>query len=288
MKRNALPLMLAGLVVCGCASRMNVDVLQARIREQSVQLTESQREIVKTRAELKQAKSEVDRLRTELGQAGPEGGDIPAATDEIKKVHIYSLLSGGINKNDQPGDDAVVVQFAPFDGDNTPVNAPGAIELSLVDPQLPLGQQELGSWEFSEEECRKQWTRGLASSGFQFTLPLDEPAEHADLVVQLKYIAADERVFEASRRVKVVAPANSIARNSRQPNARNSRQPKKHRQVEEDLDDDLPPVGDSKAQDDDAEFLESDLGEESSTPKKTVNKVSHSSNWTDATIPQYR
>ena len=281
MKRSVLTLMLAGLVICGCASRMNTDLLQARIREQSLQLTESQRETAKARAELKQSRLETDRLKTQLGQKNQSDGLPSRDTAQVSKVHIYSLLSGGINKDHQPGDDAVVVQFAPFDRDNEPVNVPGELEITLLDPKLPDAEQELGQWSFSEEECQKQWTRGIASSGYQFTLPLEQLPQHTDLVVRLTYTTSNNRRYETNRIVKVaVAPADVVAQN------RKSR--KKLVQVVDELDEDLPPVGDFSSKNTESGFDDSDLEEEFTRPARSDNKIQHSANWTDSTIPQLR
>lgn len=280
MKHGVLTLMLAGILICGCASRMNTDVLQARIREQSLQLTESQREIAKTRAELKQVRLEADRLRTELGQTNPNDAAVPRSSDQISKVHIYSLLSGGINRDSQPGDDAVVVQFAPIDRDGEPINIPGELELTLIDPQLSDGDQELGSWSFSAEDCQKQWTRGFAKSGFQFTLPLEEPAQHSELIIQMKYMTSDDRRFDANRRIKVgVPPADAVVRHPKRT--------KRPAQVFDELEDDPPPVGDFRAKDNETDFDESDF-EDEKHPKKSGSNLLHSANWTDSTIPILR
>jgi len=279
MKRSVLTLTLAWLV-CGCASRMNSDVLQARIREQSVQLTESQREVAKTRAELKQVRREADRLRAELGETHPTGG-VARMPADISKVHIYSLLSGGINKDTQPGDDVVVVQFAPFDRDNEPINVPGDVELTLLDPQLPDSERELGHWSFSAEECRKQWTRGIANSGFQFTLPLEEAAQHTDLVVQVQYTTANDRQYETSRVVKVALASADVAAHTR-------RQRKKPVQVVEDSDDDLPPVGDFRSKTADLDVDDSELDDVKIRSTSSQKPLLDSTNWTDATIPSWR
>lgn len=279
MKRTALTLTLVWLI-CGCASRINSDVLQARIREQSVQLTESQREIAKTRAELKQVRQEADRLRGELGQKNP-AENLALSPADISKIHIYSLLSGGINKDNQPGDDVVVVNFAPFDQDNEPIKAPGELEIVLIDPQLPKSEQELGRWSFSSEECEQQWTRGIANSGFQFTLPLDEAAQHTDLVVKLHYLTANGRQFETNRVVKVALATPDVA-------ARTHRQRKKPVEVVEEQDDELPPVGDFRSQTSNPGFDDSDLDDVKVRSTSSQKPLLHSANWTDATIPTWR
>src|SRR5579864_2544689 len=102
MKRGLLTLLLACL--CGCGGRVDADLLQARIREQASQLSDSQREIAKTRSQLKKARLEAERLRAELAQtkSDPDSSEITSA--KISRLRIHRLASGGMNKNDQPGD----------------------------------------------------------------------------------------------------------------------------------------------------------------------------------------
>ena len=203
MKRTMRTSVLAVLLFCGCAGRMNTDLLQARIREQASQLTETQRELAKTKSELKQSRLDAQ-LKSEFAQPGHIGDPIARSDVQISKLHIYPLASGGLNKDDLPGDDTIVVQFAPFDRDNEPARMPGQIQFTLLDPRLPESQRQLGQWSFSAEECRNHWTRGITSSGFQFNLPLDQPPQHTDLVVKLQFKTADERRFETSQIVKVM------------------------------------------------------------------------------------
>ena len=72
MKRKLLAKLLAWMLICGCAGRVDTDLLQARIREQASQITESQREIAKTRLELKRTRLEADKLKSELANSGRE------------------------------------------------------------------------------------------------------------------------------------------------------------------------------------------------------------------------
>ncbi len=280
MKSETLTLMLAGICFCGCAGRMDADLLQARIREQASQLSDSQREVTQTKSELKRVRLEAERLRSELDLA-KSGAEFPdSATAQVSKLRIYKLASGGINKDDQPGDDAVVVQFSPLDPDNEPVRVPGNVEITLLDPLLPESERELGKWSFSIDECRNCWTRGITSSGFQFKLPLDQPPQHPDIIVYLKFRTADDQRSDMSQVVKVAVPdvmPASFARRARP-------QPIK---VVDAFDDDLPPVG---GKDRDSAGVEPDDWDDE--PAKTLPKnshpVLHSSSWTDATIPVLR
>ncbi len=265
---------------------MNTDLLQARIREQAAQITETQREIAKTRSELKQSRLETERLKSELSQSGSSTVSSSQPQVPIHKLRINTLASGGLNKDEFPGDDTVVVQFVPVDRDNEPVKVPGELEVTIIDPLLAGPERELGRWSFTLEQCRNQWTRGIASSGFQFNLPLERLPQHADLVVQLRFMTSDAQRCSATQIVKVVVPPSHST-------VQNPRLPRKLVQVVDEFDQSLPPVGDQMPDRVDQDALDKDLAEwdhedRDAVPTKPGNTVLHSTNWTDATIPRLR
>ena len=285
MKRELLTTMSAWMLICGCAGRMDADLLRARIREQAAQLSESQRDIAKTQTELNRTRQEAAQLRSELAQLGQP--DISTPSIPMTKLRIHSLSSGGLNKDDQPGDDVVVVQFVQLDADNEPSQSPGGLEFRLIDPLLPETEREVGTWVFSAEQCRSHWTRGITGSGFQFSLPLAQPPRHTDLVVHLKYTTSDGRELNARHVVKVVTPPENTSMQTHSPRkARRSRPTPV--QVVDESNEFLPPAGGTRGPDEGAN--NSDWENEESAPSKETpgRAVMHSTNWTDATIPQLR
>ena len=287
MKRELLLMLMASAMwMSGCAGRMKSDLLLARIREQSVQLAESQQEIAKTRAELKRAHLQTEQLQWELANSGLNTGEGNFASRTVSQLKIHSMSSGGLNQDDQPGDDVVVVQFVPLDSSNEVVRAAGDLEIALFDPQMPESVRELGAWRFPAEECEKHWTRGITSSGFQFNLPLDQSPRHSNLIVHLKYRTSDDRQLQVQQVVKVALRPNDVGTETAQfPRKRQNPAPVPS---VDDWDQFLEPVGD----------VESDLNENDPStqppdrstpvPVKSGRAILHSSNWTDATIPQLR
>ena len=285
MKPMLLVAMSSWMLICGCAGRMDADLLQARIREQESQLTQSASEMAKTRSELKQARIEAEKLRSELAEIGNMPDSVDRAPILAARLRIHSLSSGGLNKDDRPGDDVVVIQFVPLDADHEVLRVAGAVEFRLFDPQLPESDRELGRWTFSADECGRHWTRGIASSGFQFSLPLDQNPQHSDLIVKLTFQEPAGRSLELSQVVKVV-PGLGTAANTR-------RVRMVPIQTVEESNDLLPPVGDSlEASDLSRDELSNDIdgqaAESLPSASRSGHAVLHSSNWTDSTIPTIR
>lgn len=280
MKHGSRSIVCAAVLLCGCAGRVDTDLLRARIREQASELTESQREIAKVRSELKQSQLEAAQLKSELGQS-ERLSDEPAQMDvPIRKIHIFPLASGGLNKDESPGDDAVVVQFVPMDRDNEPIKQPGDVAFTLIDPRLPDSERELGQWKFSTDECRKHWTRGITSTGYQFTLPLEQSPQHPEVVVHLRFTTPQGQRYEMNQIVKVAVSKGQAT--ARVPRARKIVRP-----VAE-PENPLPPVGNEASATSEAELPDWAQDEKRTRPPKLGSITRHSANWTDATIPVLR
>ena len=279
MNRNLFLLTL--LVICGCAGRMNTGLLQARIREQAVQLAETQREMADTRSQLKLAQAESSRLKSELGQTEVRRDASTRLSSEIHRVHIYPLASGGLNKDNAPGDDAIVVQFAPMNRNNQPIQLAGDLQITIRDPKLPEPTQVVGQWSYSADECRKQWTRGLSSSGFQFTLPIEQPIRHENLMVQIRFQPGGDQRFDATQVVKVNAREGVATVRS----ARAAREPV---QVVGDVEEFVPPAGFAEESTEEWETAEPAFSDTDEEPSKSGRAILHSSSWTDDTIPRMR
>ena len=271
---------MSAVLICGCLSRGSTDLLHARLREQQSHIAETERQIALAQAELQRTRREADSLRAELARSGNGGlgAEQTEALVRVTKLQIHSLLSGGVNKDEQPGDDAFVAQLAPVDDDGEVVKLPGNIELTLIDPALPEDHRQVGQWKFTAEECRSRWTRGFTGAGYQFTMPLEASPEHDSLVLHAKLTTSDGRSFDASQIVRVT-PSNTMATGIRRAVL------EKASQELDDLND--PPPAPLKAQPGELpEWAEPTAD----SPKKPgqPQPLRDSTNWTEGTIPQLR
>jgi hypothetical protein len=260
------------LVTCGCLPRNpSVDLLHARLRQNEEQLTELQASLNTSQSQLKQAQREIDTLRTELAEGGhsripPEQA---AALVQVTRIEVQPWLSGGINKDDEAGDDALAVQFVPRDDQGEMVKLPGNVKITLTDPAAESDQQHVGEWTFNPEECREQWTRGLMGGGYQFTLPWEDSPRNSRLVVHVEYETPDGRTFADTQLVRVNPSPEALAR-------RKSSRP---------LD------GDDLASDEDvrpAARLQTSRKPQWQDEPDDEPTLPHSVNWTEESIPRLR
>ena len=271
---------MSAVLICGCLSRGSTDLLHARIREQQTHIAETERQIALAQTELQRTRREADNLRAELARSGNgvPGAEQTEALVRVTKLQIHSLLSGGVNKDDQPGDDAFVAQLAPVDDDGEVVKLPGKIELTLIDPALPEDHRQVGQWNFTAEECRSRWTRGFTGAGYQFTMPLSASPEHDRLVLHAKLTTTDGRSFDASQIVRVT-PSNTLTVGSRR-----AVLDKAPRELD-DIDDPPPaPLKDEPAEL--PEWAEPNAGVQQKPAP--LPPLRDSTNWTEGTIPQLR
>ena len=199
---------MSAMMLCGCLGQAKPDILQARLREQQRYVMEVEQKMETAQADLKRARREAEQLRVELARSGKQviAAEHSEAIVRASKLQINSLLSGGVNRDSQPGDDAMVAHLALVDDDGEVIKLPGAIELTLLDPRQPEPTRQVGKWQFTAEECRTKWTRGFTGAGYQFTVPLDQPVSSDQLVLHAKFMAAD-RVFDCSQLVRFTPPS---------------------------------------------------------------------------------
>lgn len=207
---------LALVSLVGCLGRGETDLLQARLRAQQEQLREVQTKLKETNESLASSRRETEQLRTELAQT--TSGEMKLASAgqvvQVSAIKINSMLTAGIDKDGTAGDDAVVVNFAPYDEDGEMVKLHGPVDIVATDPSQSDGKQLFAKWSFTTEETRQHWIRGFLGSGYQFTLPWPEPPLHDELVLHVRLRSPDGREFVATQVVKIkreVSTANAVS-----------------------------------------------------------------------------
>lgn len=271
---------MSALLLCGCLGRAKPDLLQARLREQQERVVEVERRMEAAQADLERARRESEQLRAELARTGKQvmAAEYTESLIRASKLQINPLLSGGLNRDSQPGDDALVAFFALTDDDGEVVKLPGTVELTLLDPSLPEPTRQVGQWRFTAEECRSKWTRGFTGSGYQFTVPLDQPIQHDQLVLHAKLTTADKRIFDASQLVRVSRSEGSETVGRVPSSEQVPRQPL------DDVNDPPPPAGDPAAgRPRQANWTEDDV---SPTGKSNVVPVRDSTSWMKDDFPK--
>lgn len=271
--------MLASLLLIGsgCLPRnASTDLLYARLRQNEEDLGDLQAQLQSSQSRLKQARREIDSLRTQMAESGRSNltPEQASALVQVTGIDVQPWLTGGVDKDDSPGDDGLVVYFTPKDDQGEAVKMPGEVRITLSDPAAPQGEQMVGEWTFSPEECREGWTRGWLGGGYQFTLPWQESPASSQLVVHVNYATPDGRSFVDTELVKVHPSPEALAKRHR---------PGHH----------TPPTDVERDKDVDR-IRQAGRRQTANKPDRQTEETEdrpqtpHSVNWTDETIPRLR
>jgi hypothetical protein len=194
------------LALSGClGSRGNVELLEARLRQEQDRLLVYERQLAGTQGELQIARQEADILRGQLKDLGerPLPAEYTQSVFEVRGIQFNGLMTGGRNRDGQPGDDVLVAVVTPVDEHGDLVKLAGAIELEALDLTRPESERVVARWTFSPEELRSNWRSGLFSAGYQFELPWPEPPRSEELLLHGRLVTADGRQFDASHTIKI-------------------------------------------------------------------------------------
>lgn len=206
-------LLLIALIAPGCfGARGDIEVVEARLRQQQDLVSRYERDLMLVERQRDEARHDAELLRKQVAESGQQAlpADFTRSLFEIRGIEFNSLMTGGRDRDGQPGDDVLVAVFVPRDEHGDIVKLPGAIELEALDLNRPDAERLVGKWTFTTEESRKLWKSGAFSSGFQVVVPLPETTSNEKLVLHARLATADGREFDATHTVKL-KPADGLA-----------------------------------------------------------------------------
>lgn len=202
-------IMLFGLGVCplmGCAHQ-RTDLLEAELRTKEDQIYDLQAALQRAEGCNVAMQQEIVALRQSPAcKVTPE---LASQLYTLKEVQL-GRLTGGLDEDSCPGDEALQVVLEPHDCDGQSIKAPGALHV-LALQITPQGlKAPLSSWDISPNDLRKSWRSGLFGSGYYVVLPWKLWPASPKLRIVAQFRLADGRVYEADRDVTIhLAPAGS-------------------------------------------------------------------------------
>lgn len=210
-----VPIGLAAWMLCaaGCASRGNAELLEAQLRRQEDQLYAMHAKLTQSESELTLARREMETLRVALAERG-ERTLLPEQSRLLHRlagVRVQKYFSGGLNRDEEPGDDLLNVVVVPHDEDGETVKSPGELEIEAIDLSAPEHEQQLGVWRFSSEEVARHWHSGL-TTGFQFRMPWQMPPASENIVLHARFRTLDGRQFGTSTEIQITPNPEVVAR----------------------------------------------------------------------------
>jgi hypothetical protein len=184
--------------LAGCASETERD-LRRQITRLEDRLHEQQQELAARANTI----SALNRQLADARAISPEVLEQIYFPEEIR----FASLTAGVNLDDQPGDDGVVVHLQPLDRNRDPLKVAGSVRIDLFDLAAPTGQTLIGRCTYSPEELRERWLTGLLTYHYSLECPWDRLPETNAVTVRAVFTdLLTERVITAQRVVEVQLP----------------------------------------------------------------------------------
>jgi outer membrane murein-binding lipoprotein Lpp len=201
----------AAALAAGCASRGQLDVLESRLRQQDDTITQLQNQVSTTQSQLQAARRESDELRTQVAD-GTRTARVEqvSALGTVEGIELNRYLTGGLDKDGQPGDEALSAVVVPTDSQGNLVKAPGSVAVTLFDLSKPEAQQRIGHWEYSAKQADSLWHSGFLGSGYIVRVPWQEKPQSANLLVHARLKTIDGRQFDTSQTIHIVPPGGAL------------------------------------------------------------------------------
>ena len=202
------------LLLSGCnrGSRRTISRLESRIRAQETEIAELKQTLDRNEAELAAARREASDLRVTL-TAGEQPAVLPeqaAAWFRIESIRINSLLSGGLDRDNVPGDETLAVLISPEDSSGEPLRTAGAIDLTAYDFASDQQDRVVGRWSFSEDESRELWHSGVIGRGLQIRVPLTKWPTADRIFVHARLTTPDGRQFDTNEMLRVTPQSKAV------------------------------------------------------------------------------
>ena len=195
----------------GCASRGQLELLEAEVRQHKDSLHRAEAKTTNLESQLVQARRETELIRSQVASTGGQA-PLPEQTGNLVRlsgVKINTLLSGGKDRDGQPGDDLLVALISPHDEQGDLVKIAGEVEIEAYDMTRPGDDKRVGRWTFNPEQAAKAWHSGFVGAGLQFELPWQEVPANKELLVHARLKTTDGRQFDTNSPLKVVPPSSA-------------------------------------------------------------------------------
>lgn len=174
---------------CQSAAVRRADGLEARLRDQEESLDRLSASLEQVESDRDVARREVSILRDELGklQPSPELLQIAHSTARIDRVEVVPLLSGGLDRDDIPGDEQISLLIAPKDSSGEIHRVSGELSVRLTDISRPAGSEEIATANFSDVESQTLWHNGIVGRGFRVLIPLPADLKTRNLTAHVRF-----------------------------------------------------------------------------------------------------
>jgi hypothetical protein len=151
----------------------------------------------------------------------PEGSDTPpmgsgsdnapaaAVEGTPTTLVINKRLTGGMDRDGQPGDEGILVVVEPRDAAGQLVKTPGTVSVVVLDPAEQGPAARIARWDFAADEVTGHFQNTVFGRGLQFELPWpDNPPKNRDLQLFVRFTTASGEKLTSETKIQVRTPGD--------------------------------------------------------------------------------
>ena len=187
-------------VSIGAGCRGDVELLEARLREQERALSEADRQLQDQTAQLAESRRSQWLLEQKVaeisgGQLAPEQVTLPA---RVSSIEIDELFAAVVPTSSAESPGKVSLVFAPVDSEGSILRIPGDLTIR-IQQSSEVGQVSMSEEKIQLEQSLDLWKSAVIGSGYQieFDLP-DGQSPDSTWNIEVEFRTSDGRVFNDS------------------------------------------------------------------------------------------
>ena len=187
------------MLLAGCKPNKRYDLIEAELRTRD-------RELADTRAALEQARVLNRAFEQSRGPQVP-GGPVTVPTGSPAACPVRDITlgrgTGGVDDDNAPGDESLMVVIVPADEDKSAVKVPASASIAAWQVSPQGIKTPIGTWEIPADRLRPTWRSGLLATGYFVPLQWQTYPTADRVRVAVRLTTTDGRAFEADRDLTV-------------------------------------------------------------------------------------
>ena len=196
---------------CRIDSASRVDSLEAQLRSSEQTVDELERQLADSQRLLKAHRHVVpvghENVSVRESSVLPKFIGPVEANGPSLRVEIGTLLSGGLDRDDQPGDELLSMLVVPsMSGSVHPV-AGCRLMFEVFDFSKGDESQMIGKWEFDEIDTADLWHAGVIGTGYRVVVPWQTVPQSEQLTVHARLTTPNGVGVDISRELKITPPS---------------------------------------------------------------------------------
>jgi hypothetical protein len=186
-------------LLAGCRSNNN-ELLEMALRSREQDMLILREEL----AHLEYQNSALQREMCALRQQGPLAvpPELAAQVFPMKRI-VLGRTTGGLDNDNQYGDEALQVVIEPRDLSDHVIKAPGSAQILALEISPEGLKAPISTWQIPPEQMRLSWKQGMFTTGYVLILPWQQMPKMEQVRIVVRFALSDGRLFEADRDIRV-------------------------------------------------------------------------------------